>query len=45
MPKHILIIYVLVACCILVIMVNSFVKNRLNKKAEDRRILKPVNRS
>jgi len=45
MPKHILIIYVLVACCILVIMVNSFVKNRLNKKAEDRRILKSVNRS
>ncbi|MFC0514006.1 hypothetical protein ACFFGT_07350 [Mucilaginibacter angelicae] len=45
MPKHILIIYVLVACCILGIMINSFVKNRLIKKAEDRRMLKPVNRS
>jgi hypothetical protein len=45
MPKHILIVYVLVACCILVIMINSFVKNKLTKRAEGQRMLKPVNRS
>ncbi|WP_413667139.1 hypothetical protein ACEN9X_21770 [Mucilaginibacter sp. Mucisp86] len=45
MPKHILIIYVLVACCIMGIMINSFVKCWLSKKAEQRRILKQVNRS
>ncbi|WP_281024314.1 hypothetical protein [Mucilaginibacter celer] len=42
MPKHILIIYVLVACCIAGIMINAYVKCRQARKAAERRVLKPV---
>ncbi|WP_022831194.1 hypothetical protein [Mucilaginibacter oryzae] len=40
MPKHILIIYVLVACCVAGIMINAFVKCRLSKRTSERSELK-----